>query len=369
MIEFVRGRHARQLEAQGETAEAARRISGEALDPEAFTIGFSRRFALYKRAGLLFGDRKRARRLFNDPRRPVQIIFAGKPHPEDRRGAEQFEEILAVAREPGFAGKVFLVPNYDMEVARHLVGGVDLWLNTPRRPQEASGTSGQKVSPNGGLNLSILDGWWDEGCDPKAGWAFGKPIDYADRDLQDREDRDDLYRILVREVIPLYFDRDRRCIPRGWLRLVRSSMGRLVPAFSSARMLLEYGRLYYRPASENGRALASAGGRKAREIAAWRGRVASSWPLVHALRTERGRGRGRGEVDLFVAGLGPADLSARLLIDSGDRLPVAGRPAGDGVVRFSFPAPRRGPARLRVWPSHPALPHACESGPSLDVEV
>ena len=370
MVEFVRRRAAAQAVAAGQSPDAAGRAAAKLLDPEVFTIGFSRRFALYKRAGLLFSDRKRARKLLHDRRRPVQMVFAGKPHPEDRLGARLFEEIGEISREPAFAGRVVLLANYDIEVARHLVQGVDLWLNTPRRPLEASGTSGQKVSINGGLNLSILDGWWDEGFSPEAGWAFGKPIDYTDTARQDREDLAGLYRALEDEVIPLYYRRGSDGVPKGWMKTVKAAIARLVPQFSTTRMLTEYARDYYLPAAAGGQAVRAQGVRTAREVARWRREVERSWPLSHVIGTRRVRGGRVVEVDVFVAGLASRDLASRVSGANGSTIePVACRALHEGVVRFSFPVLTRAAARLRIWPCHLALPHAVEVGLSLETKV
>src|SRR6185503_13891289 len=286
--------------------------------------------------------------------RPVQIIFAGKPHPEDGLGAKLFEEIAAVARRPEFSGKVVLLEGYDIEMARHLVQGVDLWLNNPRRPLEACGTSGQKVPINCGLNLSILDGWWDEGYAPEAGFAFGKPIEYRDTDKQDREDRDDLYRVLTRDVLPLYFERGRDGLPRAWLEKVKSAMALLVPRFSSAQMLSDYARQLYRPAAAGGRELRTGRAKAAHALADWRAKVERSWPLAHVVSASRTAGGRRAEVEIFTSALGPSELAAEVAHD-GSQEAVKAKAVRLGVVRYTFSLPPRAPARLLVWPHHGAL--------------
>ncbi len=376
LIGFIRDRIVQQLVKSGRGLQSARRAADKVLHLEAFTIGFSRRFALYKRAGLLFRDLRQARRLFNDPRRPVQIIFAGKPHPEDPRGQALFNEISAISRRKEFTGRVVLLSNYDMEIGRYLVQGVDLWLNSPRRPLEACGTSGQKVPINGGLNLSILDGWWDEGYTADAGWAFGKPIEYEDSGRQDREDHRDLFRVLTKEVLPLYFRRDRNGIPRDWIRLVKSSLPRLFPRFSSAHMIRQYIAQYYRPAAANGRRIRAAGAREARRLAAWRQNVERARPLIHVVGCKRTRGGRRVEVDVFIGGLALGDLSARVLGIARDRrgkdsgpAKVSSRILSEGVVRYTFPARAGKPVSLQIWPRHPSLPHPFEMGMLLEVIV
>jgi len=366
LIDYARDRLTRQMVKNG---APARRAAGKVLDPEAFTIGFSRRFAPYKRAGLLFRDLRRAKRLFSDPRRPVQIIFAGKPHPDDPEGQELFNAISAICRRKEFAGRVVLLPDYDMEMGRHLVQGVDLWLNTPRRPLEACGTSGQKVPINGGLNLSTLDGWWCEGSAPDTGWATGKARKFKSTEQQDREDARDLYRVLTGKVLPLYFHRGRDGIPREWLKMVKSSLARLAPRFSSAHMLREYIGNYYLAAAELGQELRGHGGRKARRLAAWRRKIEFSWPLVHVIRSGRIRKGRQIEVDIFAGGMGPDDLAAGYHSGDSRSSRLRARNLTGGVIRFSFPAKTGVPAYLIIWPHHEDLPNPMEVGLSLEVKV
>ncbi|RMH56151.1 MAG: alpha-glucan family phosphorylase [Bacteroidetes bacterium] len=221
------------------------------LDPEALTIGFARRFAPYKRATLLFSDRDRAAALFNQPGRPVQILFAGKAHPNNDDGKRLIQRIYEISQDPAFRGKVIFLENYNMEIGRMLVSGSDVWLNNPRRPMEASGTSGQKVPIHGGLNLSILDGWWPEGFNGHNGWAIGHDASAEIRDasVQDPEDAEFLYQTLEHEVIPAFYDRDADGLPRQWIARMRNAMQTLPPAFSAERMLLDYVAHIYQPAA------------------------------------------------------------------------------------------------------------------------
>ncbi len=242
LVEFVRKHVPDTFPAGG--AERARAFD-TMLSPDALTIGFARRFATYKRAPLIFSDLTRMAEMINDPERPIQLIFAGKAHPRDVRGKEFIRRILDICRRSEFLGKVVFLENYDMNVARQVISGADLWLNTPRRPLEASGTSGQKVSVHGGLNLSVLDGWWREGYDGTNGWAIGGDEHPADEAAQDKADLESLYRTLSRNIIPLFFERDSRGIPRGWIAKIRRAMQTLVPRYNTDRMVTEYVTRYY----------------------------------------------------------------------------------------------------------------------------
>ncbi|MDH7515055.1 MAG: alpha-glucan family phosphorylase [Bacteroidota bacterium] len=215
------------------------------LSPDALTIGFARRFATYKRAPLIFRDFNRIMELLHDDERPIQLIFAGKAHPRDDAGKRFIQQIVAHTKNSALLGKVVFLDDYDINVARHMISGVDVWLNTPRRPMEASGTSGMKILIHGGLNLSILDGWWCEGYDGENGWAIGGTEPPADPDVQDAADAESLYRVLSEQVIPEFYDRDEFGIPRAWIRRIRHSMVTLIPQFNTDRMVSEYVLRYY----------------------------------------------------------------------------------------------------------------------------
>ena len=246
---FARNRLRHQFARHGEAPSVLKELES-VLSPDALTIGFARRFATYKRAGLIFTDMERISRLLKDKERPIQIIFAGKAHPADRPGQDVIQEIFALSRSPQLRGRVFILEDYDIRVARFMVQGVDVWLNTPRRPLEASGTSGMKASANGVVNLSVLDGWWDEGWDGDDGngWAIGGRETNPDERAQDRADSQDLYRLLEQEVVPLYYGRDRSGVPAGWTAKMKSSIASTIWRFSSQRMLHEYTELMYLPA-------------------------------------------------------------------------------------------------------------------------
>jgi len=245
---FARRRLRSQFARHGE-APAVLDDLESALDPDILTIGFARRFATYKRAGLLFTDIDRLARMLFDESRPVQVVFAGKAHPADRPGQRVIQEIFQRSRSPQLRGRVYILENYDVRVARFLVQGVDVWLNNPRRPLEASGTSGMKAAQNGVPNVSVLDGWWDEGYEGDNGWAIGDRETDPDEAAQDWRDSGDLYRQLEDDIIPRYYDRDESGIPQRWLAVTRRAMATALWRFSTTRMLHEYTEELYLPAA------------------------------------------------------------------------------------------------------------------------
>jgi starch phosphorylase len=243
---FARGRLRNQFARHGE-APAVLDALESALDPDILTIGFARRFATYKRAGLLFTDVDRLSRLLWSEKRPMQVVFAGKAHPADRPGQQVIQEIFERSRSEQLRGRVFILEDYDIRIARYLVAGVDVWLNNPRRPLEASGTSGMKAGANGVVNVSVLDGWWDEGWTGDNGWAIGGRETSTDEGAQDWADAQDLYRILEQEIVPRYYDRDADGLPQAWLELMRRSMASTLWRFSTTRMLHDYVEKLYLP--------------------------------------------------------------------------------------------------------------------------
>ena len=248
LIGVVRRRLARHATERGESPEFVAELQN-ALDPDVLTIGFARRFATYKRANLLLSDLEVLASLVNDPHRPVQVVFAGKAHPHDRPGKELLQQIARLMREPQFAGKVIFVEDYDIDVGRHLVQGVDLWLNNPRRPYEACGTSGEKVVLNGGLNCSILDGWWAEAYDGQNGFAIGTGETHADVAVHDARDAEALHRVLTEQVIPLFYRRDSDGLPREWIARVKRGIRTMGWRFSADRMVMDYVLHTYIPAA------------------------------------------------------------------------------------------------------------------------
>jgi len=248
MIDFVRRRAVAQAERREEPQEELQRLK-QVLSPDALTIGFARRFATYKRANLILSDIERLVTMVNDPNRPVQFVFAGKAHPMDEPGKRVLQQVARLMRDRQFADKLVFVEDYDINVGRHFVQGVDVWLNNPRRPQEASGTSGQKVVLNGGLNLSVLDGWWAEAYDGLNGFAIGGGQTHSDTDVQDARDAEDLLRVLRDEVIPLYYQRDRDGLPRGWIKRMKRTIRTLGWRFNADRMVMDYTLNCYVPAA------------------------------------------------------------------------------------------------------------------------
>ena len=248
LLEFVRRRVVEQAERRGEAPEILQRL-GRVLSPDALTIGFARRFATYKRANLILADIEKLISMVNDPKRPVQFVFAGKAHPLDEPGKRVLQQIAELMRDPQFADKFVFVEDYDINVGRHFVQGVDVWLNNPRRPLEASGTSGQKVVLNGGLNLSVLDGWWAEAYDGLNGFAIGTGRTHSNMNIHDTRDGEDLYRTLREEVIPLYYQRDRDGLPRGWIKRMKRTIRTLGWRFNADRMVMDYTLKCYVPAA------------------------------------------------------------------------------------------------------------------------
>jgi glycogen phosphorylase len=248
LLEFVRARAMKQAEIRGESPETRIRLGG-VLSPDALTIGFARRFATYKRANLILADIEKLATMVNDPKRPVQFVFAGKAHPLDEPGKKVLQQIAQMMRDSQFADKFVFVEDYDINVGRHFVQGVDVWLNNPRRPLEASGTSGQKVVLNGGLNLSVLDGWWAEAYDGRNGFAIGAGRTHSNMNVHDLRDGEDLYRVLREEVIPLYYQRDRDGLPRGWIKRMKRTIRTLGWRFNADRMVMDYTLKCYVPAA------------------------------------------------------------------------------------------------------------------------
>jgi len=245
---FARGRLRSQFARHGEAPRELEALA-RALDPEVLTIGFARRFATYKRAALLFNDEDRLAAIVGDARRPVQILFAGKAHPADRPGQGVIQEIFQRTQEERFLNRIFVLEDYDMRVGRFMVQGVDVWLNNPRRPLEASGTSGMKAAANGVINCSVLDGWWDEAWTGTNGWAIGDRETTGDESAQDWADAQDLYRLLEGEIVPRYYERDAAGLPTAWIATMRESMSSTLWRFSTTRMLQEYVEEMYLPAA------------------------------------------------------------------------------------------------------------------------
>ncbi len=323
LIEYVRERLVRDLGQRGEepeTIEHARYV----LDPNALTLGFARRFTSYKRPTLLLSEPERLRRILRDPVRRVQLVIAGKAHPADAEGKEFVREFTRFVRDPEVRDRAVFLEDYDMMTALHLVQGVDVWINTPRRPWEACGTSGMKVLVNGGLNLSTLDGWWAEAYAPEVGWALGDTSDFNGAE-HDTEDARHLYEIIENQVIPEFYDRDAGGFPRKWIARVRASMSMLTPRFSANRMIREYVERSYLPAAAGFRDRAADGGTLARQLNAWQSEVRRCWPRIHfgAVRLSESDGQHRFSVELYLAELNPDFVRVELYADAAEGRPLA----------------------------------------------
>lgn len=281
LVAYVRNSWRRQLRSMGMELHV---LSDEqVLNPDILTIGFARRFATYKRATLLLRDQERLARLLSDPERPVQFLFAGKAHPHDDAGKDMIRQIVHQCMKEGFYGRMIYLEDYNMDMARRIVQGVDVWLNTPRRPMEASGTSGMKVAINGGLNCSVLDGWWDEAYRPDIGWAIGSGEVYDDDERQDQVEAKALFDRIENVIVPLFYERSRDDLPRRWISLMKHSMKSVCPVFNTNRMLAEYANRSYAPSFQAWEALAAEDWAGARELAAWKKKVAGAWASVKVM--------------------------------------------------------------------------------------
>jgi starch phosphorylase len=276
-----------KLDAGAKEIDTARDV----LDPEILTVGFARRFATYKRGTLLLQDKERLERILNNPERPVQIVFAGKAHPADHQGKELIRQIVQLSQLEPFRRRIVFLEDYDISVARRLVQGVDVWLNTPLRPLEASGTSGMKVAFNGGLNLSVLDGWWCEGYRGNNGWAIGRGEVYDDLVYQNQVESRAIYDLLEKEIVPLFYNRGSDGIPRGWTTFMKSSMQTLCPVFSTDRMVQEYARRCYLPAFEHWERLNRDDLRLAVELARWKERLHGMWGELSIVNVQAETGK------------------------------------------------------------------------------
>jgi phosphorylase/glycogen(starch) synthase len=320
LIERMRAQLERELTARGDPAWLAQQtLAG--LTPKALWIGFARRFATYKRAGLLLSQPERLRALLESAQRPVRIVLAGKAHPRDKEGQELIGRIARLARSKVFAGKLFFLEGYDLELARHLVQGVDVWLNTPRPPHEASGTSGMKAAANGGLNASTPDGWWLEAHDGKNGWMIGEDVHDADEAIRDRADVEALYRLLEEEIVPLWERRDEHGVPRAWLERARHALCTIPPRFDALRMVEEYRVRAYEPQARRRLSLEASSHAAVRSLAAERRRIRDGMAQVRVVELRVGdpgvlRAGDAFEVEARVAlgALDPADVHVELVL-------------------------------------------------------
>jgi starch phosphorylase len=319
LIDFARERLSRQLAATGGTLEAIERARN-LFDPDTLTLGFARRFASYKRPNLLLHDRARLLRLLQQAGRPVQLVIAGKAHPADQSGQALIQEWIRFIRQPEVRPHVIFLSDYDMSLTSQLVQGVDLWINTPRRPWEACGTSGMKVLVNGGLNLSELDGWWAEAYTPQVGWALGDGREHGDDPNQDTIEANALYDLLEQQVVPEFYQRNSAGIPTGWVAKMRESMAALTARFSTNRAVREYTERHYLPAATGYRARAADKGTNARQQIEWQRAIDQHWDSLRfgAVRIERVEARQMFEVEVFLDGLDPGAVRVELYADPTD---------------------------------------------------
>jgi starch phosphorylase len=376
MVAFARGRLNQQLMRRGVTNSELSR-GANALSPYTLTISFARRFATYKRADLLLSDPERLMRLLVDNERPIQLIFAGKAHPHDLAGKEIIKKIIHFASDPRVSSRVVFLEDYDMTTSRYLVSGSDVWLNTPRRPLEASGTSGMKAAMNGALNVSILDGWWDEAYSTQIGWAVGRGEEYEDEALQDEVEGKALYDLLEREIIPLFYARGMDGLPRGWIQRMKASMREVGKGFSTHRMLMQYTQRFYAPALGSAEAFEVSEYGLCREIADYREKLARNWDelRIEELTSPSASILKIGErisvaAKVHLAGMAPNEVGVELYygslssegeIEEPRRLPMKHCGTEQGAAAFcaEIVCDRTGQQgyTVRVLPSHRALVH------------
>lgn len=385
LVNFARRRLVAQLQGRNASpADVAQ--AGGVLDPDALTIGFARRFSTYKRATLLLQDVERLAAILNQKDRPVQIIFSGKAHPEDHGGKELIRDIARLAKRDDLRRRIVFIENYDLNVARYLVGGCDVWLNLPRRPQEASGTSGMKAALNGALNMSVLDGWWAEAYRPGLGWAVGHGEEYQDSAYQDYVEARAVYELLEREVVPLFYDRGPDDLPRNWIAMMKASIRELGPVFNTHRMVREYVERFYQPAAGRFAALERDSAQAGRALAGWKQRVRQAWGNVHVQSVDASTDDVAVGMELPVrarihlGSLTPGDVTVQLYdgpvnaqgeIAQGQAVTMSvldgdtGSP-GNGVYIYAGAVPCRSSGlhgySVRIVPRHDGLASAFEPG-------
>ena len=323
LIKFVRESIKAQRMRHGETVEQLEEVENIGNE-EALTIGFARRFATYKRADLIFKDPERLKKILNNPERPVELIFAGKAHPADKPGQELMKKIYEYSRDPEFKNKIIILENYDMNMARFLVSGVDIWLNNPRRPLEASGTSGQKAGMNGAINFSVLDGWWNEGYNGKNGWTIGDDRDYENHELQDKIDSVSIYNQLEKQIVPLYYERGNGNIPQEWIEKMKESLKSVTSFFNTYRMLKEYTQKLYMPASEQHRNFCSNDFKVVKDFTKWLNLLKENWNSIkiHVMfdyeKSQIINAEEEIEIqaEIYMPGIGPDSIIAEIVVAS-----------------------------------------------------
>ncbi|HAN17381.1 MAG: alpha-glucan phosphorylase [Bacteroidetes bacterium GWC2_33_15] len=351
----------------------------ENLRENVLTIGFARRFATYKRAYLLFRNIERLSKIVNNPDKPIQFIFAGKAHPNDTAGQEMIKRIVEVSKQPEFIGKVIFLQNYDMELARNMVQGVDIWLNNPTRPMEASGTSGMKAVMNGVLHFSVLDGWWVEGYSPDAGWALPEEQTYGNNDYQDELDAETIYNIIENEIVPAYYQRNKSGLPEKWVGFIKNSIAKVASNFTTHRMLTEYENKFYYKLAERGKKMMADDFQMAKDIAAWKKKVSRCWESLEILSIKQfdvskepiviGK-KYSATVEIKLNGLSPDDIGVELVVaEPVDSERVSIKHTQDfeimnienSLVTYSLDITPTEPgvfdAGIRVYAKNPNLPH------------
>lgn len=282
LIEYIKGRYRDNWIRRNDNPKRLQKVL-DTIDETALTIGFARRFATYKRANLLFNDLERLSQLVNNKERPVQFLFAGKAHPNDKPGQDLIKQIVEISRQPEFLGKIIFIENYDIQLAKRLVKGVDIWLNTPTRPLEASGTSGQKATLNGVLNCSVLDGWYLEGYREGAGWGLTDKQTYSNHDFQNELDSLTLYNMLENQIIPLYYKRDEQGLPREWIQTIKNSIAQIAPHYVTSRMIRDYMNQYYKPLAQRHNQIIADDFAKAARLASWKKQMTNCWDKIEVI--------------------------------------------------------------------------------------
>ncbi len=378
LIEFIKVKIADDMQRRSESPKLILETVEE-LNENALIIGFARRFATYKRAHLLFRNLERLAEIVNDPKRPVIFLFAGKAHPNDKAGQDLIKNIIEVSRKKEFIGKVLFINNYDMEIGKLLTSSVDIWMNTPTRPLEASGTSGEKAAMNGTLNFSVLDGWWAEGYRPKAGWAIKEERTYDDQRYQDELDAETIYNTFENEIIPLYFNRDKAGVPCKWIQCMKNDMMQIAPFYTMKRMLDDYFSQYYTKLIERTNWMKADRYKKAFEIVDWKRNIEANWDKIEVESIKvpdpdvRPLTFGEviiAEITLKTPGLKKGDVGIELLVADKDKdvinklvlvEPLSLVDSGEGWARYyiSLPVNRAGVFNytFRIFPTNAMLPH------------
>ena len=378
LIDYIRERFADNWVQRHENPKLITEITSK-LNPDALTIGFARRFATYKRAHLLFRNLDRLSKIVNNPECPVQFIFAGKAHPADKAGQDLIKYIVEISKRPEFTGKILFVQNYDINLAKMLLQGVDIWLNTPTRPLEASGTSGEKGAMNGTVHFSVLDGWWVEGYKEGTGWALPLERSYDVQDFQDELDAEIIYNIFEEEIIPAYYNRNEKDVSEDWVSYVKNTIAQVAPNFTTARMIRDYLHRYYQPQAERLQKLTENNFSLARELTAWKERVLNVWNEIEVKEIRIADGIANvlkigdeypAKVVLDLKGLSPGDIGLEIVItdpqtDGRQELVECigfGEGSCDGTVCTYFLNLRlMNPGSynygLRLYPKNPNLPH------------